>query len=77
MKRSQKVAEECGDSCAVVTYDLAVAKLAMQIQSEDSPKYDNVFVCLGAFHICMAYFAAIGYVLEESGGPQALWKLVY
>ncbi len=80
MKRSQKTAEECGDNYAIVTYYLAVAKLALQIQSEETPTFDNVCVCLGAFHICLAYFAAIGYILEESGGPQVLvepvcWRL--
>ena len=49
MKLSQKLATECGESYAVVRYDLAVAKPALQIQSEESPLYDNVFVCFGAF----------------------------
>lgn len=57
---------------AFVHYDLAVAKLALKIQAEDSPKYDNVFVCFGAFHIQMAYFAALGFFLADSGGPQIL-----
>ena len=30
LKRSQAVAKECGDKYAVVTYDLAVAKIARQ-----------------------------------------------
>ena len=52
--RSQKVASECGETYATVTYDLAIAKPALQIQAQESPRFDNVFVCLGAFHICMA-----------------------
>jgi len=50
MRISQKVAEECQQPYAIVTYDLAVAKLALKIQDEDAPQYDNVFICFGAFH---------------------------
>ena len=38
----------------------------------ESPKYSNVFVNLGAFHIGMAFFSAIGKYIAESGGPQLL-----
>ena len=34
-----------------VTYDLAIAKVAMQIQSQESPKYDQLFINLGSIHI--------------------------
>ena len=51
---------------------LLVAKLALKIQAEESPLYDNVLICFGAFQIQMTYFAAIGYLLAESGGPQIL-----
>ena len=33
LKRSQRVAAECGEHYALVTYDLAVAKPALQIQA--------------------------------------------
>jgi len=69
---SQEVANECRERYALVHYDLAIAKPALQIQEQESPKYDNVFICFGAFHMQMAYFGAIGYILEESGGPQIL-----
>ena len=72
MSRSQKVASECGDKYAVVTYDLAIAKPALQIQAQESPLFDNVFVCFGAFHIFMTFFACLGYFLESSGGPEIL-----
>jgi len=61
------VAAECDEP-----YDLATAKLALKIQANESPKYYNVFVCFGVFHIQMAYFGARGYILEELGGPQIL-----
>ena len=72
MTRSQKVATECGEKYAVVTYDLAIAKPALQIQAQETPKFDNVFVCFGTFHTYMAYFACLGYILESSGGPEIL-----
>ena len=72
MKTSQKVAAECGETYAVVQYALAVAKLAIQIQAEESTVYDNIFVCFGAFHVQMAYFAALETFLADSGGPQVL-----
>jgi len=62
--RSQKVASECGETYAIVTYDLAIAKPALQIQAQESPKFDNVFVCFGAFHISIAYFSALGHIIE-------------
>ena len=72
LEKSQKVAMECGDKYAIVTYDLAIAKPAMQIQAQEAPLYDNVFVCFGQFHIMMASFAPLGYILDGSGGPEIL-----
>ena len=69
---SQKVAEECGEKYAIVTYDLAIAKPALQIQSQESPTYDNVFICFGAFHISLAYFGCLGNFVDGSGGPNIL-----
>ena len=46
------------DSIAV-TYDLAIAKITMQLQAEESPKYDNVFVAMGSFHMELSMFGAI------------------
>jgi hypothetical protein len=72
MKISQQVAKECGEDYAVVTYDLAIAKPAMQIQANEAPLYNNIFICFGAFHICLAYFGCLGYFLDGSGGPNIL-----
>lgn len=66
LRISQRVASECGDQYIVVHYDLAVAKPAMQIQAADSPTFDNIFICFGPFHIEMAYFGAIGYIIDGS-----------
>ena len=72
MKRSLKVAEEAGRQTIPVTYDLAIVRIALQIQGEESPKYDNLFVTLGAFHVELAFFKAIGKVIAEFGGPYVL-----
>ena len=72
MKISQKLAAECGEQYAIVHYDLAVAKLALSIQAEESPTFDNVFVCFGAFHLQMAFHSALCHYLADSGGPQIL-----
>ena len=52
-----------------VTYDLLIVKVAMQLQAEEAPKYDDIFVNMGAFHVDMAFFSALGKYLAESGGP--------
>ena len=72
IKTSQKVATGCGETYAVVHYDLAVAKLAIQIQAEESPVYDNICVCFEAFHVQMTYFEAIGTFLTDSGESRVL-----
>ena len=56
LKRLQKVAAECNKYNTSVTYDLAIAKVAMQLQAEEKPTYDNVFIHLGPFHITCAFF---------------------
>ena len=72
MKRLQRLAEECNKESIVVTYDLAIAKLTMQIQTKEAPLYDNIFIAMGTFHIEMTFFSAIGKYIEESGVPYIL-----
>ena len=72
LRLSQMVAEECGEKYAIVHYDLGIAKPALQIQAQESPRYDNVFICIGTFHLAMAYFASLGYILDSSGAAEAL-----
>ena len=43
LRQSQTVASECNEPYALVTYDLAVAKIAKQIQATEKPLFDNVF----------------------------------
>ena len=72
MQHAQRIASESNKTSIAVTFDLAIAKVAMQIQAEESPKFDNVFVTLGAFHIEMALFSAVGKYVAECGGPHIL-----
>ena len=72
LRRALKIAAECNLRTIPVTFDLAIAKVAYQIQATESPAFDAVFINLGAFHIEMAYFNAIGKYINESGGPYIL-----
>ena len=55
LKRSQKVAEECNIYNISVTYNLAIAKVAMQLRAEENSTYGNVFIHLGPFYITCAF----------------------
>ena len=72
LRISQQVARECGDEYAIVHYDLLMAKSAVQIQVTESPRFDDVFICFGPFHVEMAYFASLGFFLDGSGGLEWL-----
>ncbi|XP_011858812.1 PREDICTED: uncharacterized protein LOC105556339, partial [Vollenhovia emeryi] len=67
MIQSLKVAEECGETYIQVSYDLAIAKVALQIQSTENPRFNNLFIHLGSFHVMMAYFKAIGKIIDNCG----------
>ena len=55
MNRSVKIADDAGRDSISVTYDLAIAKIALHIQAEEKPLSTNrIFVSLGCFHIEMA-----------------------
>ena len=72
MKKWLKTSSECGKQNIAVSYDLALAKLAFQIQVEESREFDNIFVVLGSFHIELAYFNACGKIISESGALHIL-----
>lgn len=67
MSQAQKAAQECHQRYIQITYDLAIAKIALQIQATEHPRFDNVFIHLGSFHIMMAYFKAIGKFIDDCG----------
>ena len=72
LKRSQELSKECGQSHTIVTYDLAIAKIAKQLQSEESPQFDDIFVMFGAFHVMLNVYSSTGKIIEGSGGPYVL-----
>ena len=47
--QSNRVSEECGSTFAVITYDLAIAKIAKKIQNEEPDELQDVFLCLVHF----------------------------
>ena len=63
---------ECGKREIALTYDLAMGKMATEIQIEEAPTFDSIFVTLQSFHIEMAFFSVIGKYISESGGPHLL-----
>ena len=72
LERAKRMASECQKVNINVTYDLAIAKLAFEIQMEEAPNFDNIFISLGPFHIELAMFSVIGKYIAESGGPYLL-----
>ena len=72
MKKSLKISSGCGKHNIAVTYDLAIAKLALQIQAEESPEFDNIFVTLGSFRIEIAFLNAFGKIVSKSGALHLL-----
>lgn len=67
MKQSQQVARECDEEYMQVSYDLAIAKIALQIQCSEKPRFDNIFIHLGSFHIQMSFFKTIGKFIDDCG----------
>ena len=68
MNRSVIAAMEAGKTSITVTNDLAIPKVAMQIQSQESPKYDQLFTNLGTFHKELACFKALENIVDEPSG---------
>ena len=74
MKRAIQIADECSKENIAVTYDLAIAKIALQLQFEERPKYDRLFVALGSFHVEFALLGVCGKYIDCSGSPNILNK---
>ncbi len=72
MERSLRILKECNQRYISVTYDLAIAKQALCIQSMEKPIFNNLFIQLGSFHIFLSFFKAVGKFIAESGAPYAL-----
>ena len=63
MLQSQNVREECGEKYINVTYDLAIYKMAIRIQEQESPTFDDLFISQGGFHLECAYFVGLGFYI--------------
>ena len=72
---SQIVASECNEPYALVTYDLAVAKIAKQVRATEKPLFDNVFIMFGSFHTEVSYISSLGRIIKGSGGPYVLTEV--
>ena len=72
LKISQEVVKECGDAFALVSYDLAVAKIARQIQLEREPEFDDCFVMFGQFYTEGSSNSSLGKLIEGIGGSYVL-----
>jgi len=67
MIRTLRVAEETGQEYAVVTYDLVVSLKAYSTQEIERPLFNKLLIMLGNFHVELAFYAAVGNLINESG----------
>lgn len=72
MERSMRILKECDQKYISVTYDLAIPKQALCIQAMEKPRFNNLFIQLGSFHIFLSFFKAVGKYIADSGAPYAL-----
>ena len=66
MKKRPK--RELVEKTTFVTYDLAIANPASQIQDTETPHFDNVLTMLGPFHIMLCYYSCFAFLMDGSGG---------
>ena len=66
MIQSEKMSAECGSKYTTITYDLAIAKVAKQIQCEEYPTFDSILVMFGGFRVEQNVFSAIGKIMDHS-----------
>lgn len=64
---TMNVAKETGQNYAVVTYDLTIALKAYSIQAIETPLFDKLLIMLGNFHIELAFYGAVGTLINETG----------
>ena len=62
MVRNIQVLKEMTQKYAIVIYDLAVALKIYCLQDVQTPKFDNLIILLGNFHIESAFFWCSGYL---------------
>lgn len=67
LKISQKASRAVGQQFTLVTFDLAVAKMAYSLVWQHKQLYSDVIIHLGVFHVICAYLKAIGKMMCGSG----------
>ena len=72
MRQSLELARERNRDSKAVTYNLAVAKIALQIQIEEKPAFYYLLLHLGAFPTEIASLRALGKEIKKSGGSYIL-----
>ena len=72
LTKSNEVRLASGEEVLPVSFDLAIAKIARQIQCEESPDFDDLFIMFGQFHTESNVFSSLGTLIEGSGGPYLL-----
>ena len=76
MKRSIDIANTVKQRQAFVTYELAIAKIAKRIQSEESPVYNNLFIMFGSFHIELSFFHHLENLLKVQVDPISFQNVI-
>lgn len=66
------IMEKLGQPHSVITFDLALYKIAKDIQWSRPSEFENTVVRMGGFHIMKNYLAALGTMLDTSGLRQLL-----
>ena len=60
LKRAQQRAAECNITSISVTYDLPIAKIALEIKAEECPKYDIIVIALVHFTLSCFFLVSWG-----------------
>ena len=71
------IAEECGKMSIAVTYDIATAKVALQIQYEEQPTNDSICITLGVLHLKCAMPRVFAMCIAESGRSHVLNEWIF
>lgn len=67
IRRAQRIAKECDEPYAQVSYDLGIGKIAFPLKSTEKGLCENVFVHVGTFHNQMAFFKGVGSFIDGCG----------
>lgn len=71
MDQSLEILKELNQPYIQVKYDLAIAKIALKLQATEKHagilKYSKLFIHLGALHVMLSYFKAIGKIIDGCG----------